>query len=122
MKKLLSIFFVSMFVFVGCAQKTSTTPTDTSEKQPEVSQKSAGSNVVMIADFSFAPKTITVNSGDTVVWRHWDVAAHDVVSPGLFKSPILERGKVFSFKFEKAGTYEYYCGIHPSMRGVVVVK
>jgi len=122
MKKLLSIFFVSMFVFVGCAQKTSTVSTTPVEKQPVVSDTTVGTNIVTISNFAFAPAVITVNVGDSVLWKHDDVAAHDVVSAGLFKSPFFERGGNFSFKFEKAGTYEYYCSIHPAMRGTVVVK
>ena len=79
--------------------------------------------VVMMSDFAFSPNVVTVNAGDSVLWKHDDVAAHDGVSvDGLFKSPVLEKGGSFSFKFEKAGTYEYYCSIHPSMKGTIVVQ
>lgn len=122
MKKLLSMFLVSMFVFVGCAQKTTEVPTTSVEERSVVSDSTVSANVVDISDFAFVPKVITVNVGDTVTWEHNDVAAHDVVSTGLFKSPFFERGGNFSFKFENAGTYEYYCSIHPAMRGTVVVK
>jgi len=122
MKKFLSIFFVSMFVFVGCAQKTSTTQTTTSEVPPAVSQETTGANVVTIKDFSFTPSVITVNKGDTVTWKHDDVATHTIVVPGLFESPNLERGASAAFKFDTVGTYEYHCGIHTMMKGTVVVK
>lgn len=111
-----------MFVFVGCAQKTSTVSTTSIEKQPAVSDTIAGGNVVTISDFAFVPAVINVVVGDTVTWKHDDVAAHDVVSTGLFKSPFFEKGGSFSFKFENAGTYEYYCSIHPAMKGTVVVE
>ncbi len=78
--------------------------------------------VVMISDFAFVPSSVTINKGDTIVWKHDDVATHTVVSPGLFETQNLERGGSFSFKFDTAGTYDYYCGIHSSMRGTVVVK
>lgn len=111
-----------MFVFVGCAQKVSPDSVAPVEKQSAVPAETSGTNVVTISNFAFAPVTITINKGDTVTWKHDDVATHTVVSSGLFESPDLERGKTFSFKFDAAGTYNYHCGIHPSMQGTVVVK
>ena len=40
----------------------------------------------------------------------------------VFKSPALDTGESFSYTFKDAGTFEYYCGLHPRMTGKIVVK
>jgi len=39
-----------------------------------------------------------------------------------FKSPLLSQGQTFAQKFTTAGTYDYNCSIHPSMKGKIIVK
>lgn len=82
----------------------------------------AESNKVMINHFVFEPKEIAVSVGTTVVWSHNDNVAHTIVSPGLFESQVMKRGDEFSFTFDKSGEYAYYCGLHPSMTGKIIVK
>lgn len=78
--------------------------------------------VVTIDNFSFG-HPITVPVGTTVVWTNKDDVPHNVVSKDkLFKSPILDTGEHFEFTFKTAGTFDYYCSIHPRMTGQVVVK
>ena len=76
-----------------------------------------------IDNFSFAPMTVTVPVGTTVTWTNHDDIPHNVVSPDRkFKSPVLDTGEMFSHTFDVAGTYKYYCSIHPRMTGQVVVR
>jgi plastocyanin len=77
--------------------------------------------LVDIKDFSFQPATVTIQAGDTVTWTNRDSATHTVKLPDQV-SPSLSQGQSWSFTFTKAGTYDYSCGIHPSMTGTVVVK
>ena len=78
---------------------------------------------VKIDNFSFGPQTITVSVGATVTWTNHDDIPHTVVSTdGVFKSKVRDTDEKFSFTFEKAGTYPYYCSIHPKMTGKVVVQ
>jgi plastocyanin len=78
---------------------------------------------VVVDNFSFTPATAAVPVGTTVTWTNHDDIPHNVVSPEQkFKSPVLDTDEVFSHKFEAAGTYKYYCSIHPRMTGQVVVR
>ena len=78
---------------------------------------------VKIDNFSFGPGTRTVPVGTTVTWANRDDIPHTVVSTdGAFKSKVLDTDEKFSFTFSKAGTYPYFCSIHPKMTGKVVVQ
>ncbi len=78
---------------------------------------------VKIDNFSFGPATLTVPLGTTVTWTNRDDIPHTVVSTdGVFKSKVLDTDEKFSFTFSKAGTYPYFCSIHPKMTGKVVVQ
>jgi len=75
-----------------------------------------------IDNFTFKPDTITVPVGTTVVWENDDDIPHTVVSlDGTFRSSALDTEDKFSFTFDKAGTFEYFCSLHPHMKAKVVV-
>jgi plastocyanin len=78
---------------------------------------------VKVDNFSFGPATLTVAVGTTVTWTNRDDIPHTVVSTDkVFKSKVLDTDEKFSFTFTKAGTYPYFCSIHPKMTGSVVVQ
>jgi plastocyanin len=78
---------------------------------------------VKIDNFSFGPAELTVPVGTTVTWTNGDDIPHTVVSTDkLFKSKVLDTDEKFSFTFSKAGTYPYFCSIHPKMTGKIVVQ
>ena len=78
---------------------------------------------VKVDNFSFGPATLTVAVGTTVTWTNRDDIPHTVVSTDkVFKSKVLDTDEKFSFTFDKAGTYPYFCSIHPKMTGSVVVQ
>ena len=78
---------------------------------------------VKVDNFSFGPATLTVAVGTTVTWTNRDDIPHTVVSTDkAFKSKVLDTDEKFSFTFSKAGTYPYFCSIHPKMTGSVVVQ
>lgn len=78
---------------------------------------------VKIDNFSFGPTALTVPVGTTVTWTNRDDIPHTVVSTeGAFKSKVLDTDEKFSFTFSKAGSYPYFCSIHPKMTGKVVVQ
>jgi plastocyanin len=86
-------------------------------------QAQAASVEVKIDNFSFGPATLTVGVGTTVTWTNRDDIPHTVVSDDkVFKSKVLDTDEKFSFTFTKAGTYGYFCSIHPKMTGKVVVQ
>ena len=84
---------------------------------------SADGTSVTIADFAFAPPELTVPAGTTVTWTNRDDFAHSVVGgDGSFESDDIDGGASYSFTFNQAGSYQYVCGIHPSMTGTVTVS
>jgi len=86
-------------------------------------QPSAAVAEVKIDNFSFAPQTLTVAAGTTVTWTNRDDIPHTAVSAeGVFKSKVMDTDEKFSYTFMKAGTYSYYCSVHPKMTGKVVVQ
>jgi plastocyanin len=86
-------------------------------------QPSAATAEVKIDNFSFGPQTVTVPVGATVTWINRDDIPHTVVSTdGVFKSKVRDTDEKFSYTFAKAGTYPYFCSVHPKMTGKVVVQ
>ena len=78
---------------------------------------------INIDNFSFTPPAVTVKAGTQITWTNRDDIPHTSVSTdGLFKSKVMDTDEKFSYTFAKAGTYAYYCSIHPKMTGQVVVK
>ena len=78
---------------------------------------------VKVDNFTFGPQTLTVPVNTTVTWVNRDDIPHVIVSnDGVFKSKALDTDEKYSFTFTKAGTYAYFCGIHPKMVGKVVVQ
>lgn len=80
---------------------------------------------IEVKDFKFTPETTSVRAGTTVTWTFADDSDHNVepADPAseLKKSPDLQGGATYSFKFTKAGMVSYRCGIHEQMTGSVVV-
>jgi len=86
-------------------------------------QPSAANVAVKIDNFVFGPQTITVLVGTTVTWTNSDDIPHTAVSTdGVFKSKVMDTDEKFSYTFTKAGTYSYFCSVHPKMTGQIVVK
>jgi amicyanin len=80
---------------------------------------------VSIANFEFEPKELVVAAGTTVTWVNADDVPHTVTStasPQRFDSKTLDTDDKFSFEFKAAGTFDYFCKVHPNMTGKVVVK
>ena len=84
----------------------------------------AASVTVKIDNFAFDAQSITVAPGSTVTWINDDDAPHTVVADDgkSFRSKTLDTGDSFSFTFKTAGTWGYFCSVHPHMTGKVVVK
>jgi plastocyanin len=78
---------------------------------------------VRVDNFTFAPDTLTVPVNSTVTWVNKDDIPHVIASnDGVFKSKALDTDQKYSYTFTKAGSYPYYCSIHPKMVGKIVVQ
>lgn len=75
-----------------------------------------------IVDFQFLPFTTSVNVGDTVGWTNNGRLQHTSTSDTrVWDSGTLNPGASFSFTFNTAGSFSYFCRFHPFMRGGVNV-
>jgi len=80
-------------------------------------------NVVTIDNFTFSPKDLTVAVGTTVKWVNHDDIPHTVVEKNTtFRSKALDTDDSYSFTFTSAGSFDYFCGLHPHMVGKVIVQ
>jgi plastocyanin len=80
-------------------------------------------NVITIDNFTFTPKELTVAVGTTVKWVNHDDIPHTVANKDkAFRSQALDTDDSYSFTFASAGTFDYFCGLHPHMVGKVIVK
>lgn len=77
----------------------------------------------------FSPASLTINTGDTVEWTNVDTAAHTVTSgspadgpSGVFDSSLIMGGASFENTFDEAGSYDYFCMVHPWMVGDIQVN
>ena len=81
------------------------------------------------ADGCFIPSMVTLDVGSEVIWENSDTAAHTITSgtpmegpDGIFDSSLVMAGSSFSHVFEEAGSYDYFCMVHPWMQGMVMVS
>jgi len=79
---------------------------------------------VSIDNFTFAPKVLTVSAGSRVTWVNHDDVPHQIVSSdrSFPASSVLDTGQRFEHVFEKPGRQAYFCSLHPTMTGEVVVR
>ena len=81
-----------------------------------------------ISDSCYVPSVIIINQGEKVTWSNEDVAFHSVTSgeydtpTDLFDSGHLDPGEKFSVSFDQRGEYDYFCTLHPWMKGKVLVE
>lgn len=78
---------------------------------------------VKIDNFTFSPARVTVTKGTEVTWTNRDDIPHSIVLTALgVRSKALGTDGSFAYKFDRAGTFSYVCGLHPQMHGTVVVR
>jgi plastocyanin len=77
---------------------------------------------VGIDNFAFTPAELTVKPGTTVTFENHDDIPHLVVAAdGAYRSKALDTNDKFSMTFDKPGEYAYFCGLHPHMKGKIIV-
>lgn len=103
---------LSVALLVGCSSGSTPAP-------------KSGSASVTIQNFAYHPQVLTVTAGTTVTWTNQDTVQHTVTADagsGGFSSALLSQGQTFRHTFTRPGTYQYYCEVHTSMRGTIIVK
>jgi len=126
------LILVGILVIITISSQNITTK---SIDEPKISNKA---DVIMSSkvsrpgcettDSCFNPSKITIKQRSAVTWLNEDSAFHSVTSgfydnpTGLFDSRYLDPGESFTFSFEDIGTYDYFCTLHPWMKGQVIVE
>lgn len=78
---------------------------------------------VTISNFTFKPQALTIERGDTVRFVNSDDMVHVIVADdGSFRSGPLDTDDSFVRTFDQSGTIAYFCGLHPFMKGSILVK
>jgi plastocyanin len=108
------------FLFISSCSKDEGSATNGTNTQ--------GQNEILISGFAFSPASKTISVGTTIKWINKDNATHTVTSgipgtpSGVFNSGNLGQNGEFSFKFDQAGTFKYFCNIHQSMTATIIVQ
>jgi len=78
---------------------------------------------VKIEQFAYEPRSLRVAPGTTVVWTNRDDAPHTVTDENRqFESPPLDSDGGYEHRFDRPGTYRYFCALHPHMTGQITVE
>lgn len=115
---------------------TKSSPSEVSEKMPVLATSAEitipeGSGVPGCDETNecFIPYEVSIAVGGKIIWNNVDTVAHTVTSgnpsngpDGIFDSGLLMAGNTFSHAFDAAGSYEYFCIVHPWMAGKVQVS
>jgi plastocyanin len=95
---------------------------ESTESEPAPSGEAAKSEKVDIVEFTYQPDPVVVQVGGKVIWQNQDAAPHTATADdGSFDTGTIEKGKIGSETFKEAGTFTYFCEIHPTMHGSVEV-
>ena len=118
MKKIIGILVLLsvLALLAGCASQQ----TQQQTTQQQIQQTEAEKTTVIIKDFAFNPKEITIKAGTEIEWTNQDSVIHDVTTE--FFDHDINPGESFAYTFDTAGTYEYHCDIHQSMTGTITVQ
>ena len=97
---------------------------DTRGGRAERRNTPAAPGEIAIDNFSFTPRELSIAAGDAVTWRNHDDVPHQIVSVGRQFTPssVLDTGQQYRLTFDKPGRYAYFCSLHPTMTGTVVVR
>ncbi|HWR58265.1 MAG TPA: cupredoxin family copper-binding protein [Thermodesulfovibrionales bacterium] len=91
--------------------------------QAAKNQTAAVASVVNLTEYAFVPAILKIKAGSEVIWKNKDGVEHTITAnDGGFDSGSLASEGEFRKKFIKPGTYSYYCEMHPSMTGTIVVE
>lgn len=118
------LIIFTLFLFVSGCNKDDGYSTDGTSNNGGTQ----GANEIFISGMAFSPASKTIAIGTTIKWINKDGTTHTVTSgtpgspSGTFNSGNFGQNGEFSFKFDQAGTFNYFCNIHQSMTGTIIVQ
>jgi plastocyanin len=84
--------------------------------------RAGATHEIVMQAVQFAPATLKVKRGDTVVWTNRDPFPHTATAAGVFDSKSIAEGKSWRWRADRAGTIAYVCSLHPTMKGTLEVE
>jgi len=117
---------VGTMAAAGCSSSSKSAATTSTAKATTTTAKSVNAGaVITISEYQFSPMSVTVKAGQSVEWKNGGNVAHTVTettTPHTFASADINPGQSYTQTFDKPGTYNYVCSIHPDrMHGTIVV-
>ena len=118
------IVLLSLFLVISsCTSTTRQTDNEYNKNNEDLNNINEYITDVIIRDFNFIPSEIRIKKGIEVTWNNEDESTHSIETDDLlFTSDELQKGDSVIFRFDKIGTFNYHCGIHPSMKGTIIVE
>lgn len=116
---LFSIILGSVLILFGCSKN---------DYSSNSNNGTPGTNEIFIQGMAFTPANKTISVGTKITWINKDATNHTVTSgvpnspDGIFDSGNMGQNKEFSYTFNAAGIFKYYCDIHHSMTGTITVQ
>jgi plastocyanin len=119
----LIIFIAFISIISGCSKSDYS-----SNSYSNNNNNTPGTNDISIQGMAFSPANKTISVGTTIKWTNYDGFNHTVTSgvpgtpSGLFDSGNIGSNGTFSYTFTQAGTFNFFCKIHNSMKGTITVQ
>lgn len=112
-----------------------------SDRGAEPDQQTGSGSAIAVANIAYTPASLEISVGDTVTWTSEDAGVRHTVTSGLpagdtvpgvnkgapakpdgtFDGELADAGSSFTFTFDRAGSYAYFCEVHPSMTAEITV-
>ena len=127
LNRTLMVLGAALVVATGVAFVAHETEGDDAAAQQSAGPAKAGDKV-QIKDFLYDPEPLSVAVGTKITFTNQDSAPHTATSgpsptaDGVFETGTLKKGQSKRITVIKAGTFAYYCAIHPFMKGTVIAK
>jgi len=119
----------SLVVLFAIASMVAIAPSAFAAHHEVTIENAPGSSAQGCEPDCFIPSTVVITVGGTVTWENTDTMAHTSSSgtpadgpDGVFDSSLVMAGASFSHTFDSAGTFDYFCMVHPWMTGTVIVE
>ena len=117
-----------VLIFVGLVFTSGCSKDDSYSTNSSGNTGTQGANEIFISGMAFSPSSKTISAGTTIKWINKDNVTHTVTSgvpgspSGTFGSGNFGQNGEFSYKFDQVGTFKYFCDIHQSMTGTIIVQ
>jgi plastocyanin len=116
-----AVLAAAVLLLAACGDGDPAAPDDGTD--PAVTTTASAAEVaadISVEGFAFVPARVTITLGETVRWTNMDAVGHTTTSDDGSWNDSLSQP--FEFTPTEAGTFEYFCAIHPEMRGTLIVE